>query len=360
VTDAKGDASNAESFELTVAAAATTAPPVVSTSPTTTTLRTATAITATGTEVKLIASVSGGGAVPTGTVTFSENGTVLTTESLQAGSAEFETNVIAAGSDQFTVGYGGDTSDAGGVSPPQSVPIAAASFISAAFTKPVFKPAVIAGEPFNARLPLVLMNTGPTVHGPFSIRFYVNTTDAIDGGQVLLSTLARTIGLRAKQRIGITRIIASLPASLPAGSYFLLAEVTDPSGLVSLTTTATTVGVAAPIVKLSASVGAVTPSLVTMRRPGFISITITNSGNIAASGLLDLTVSPSADGSAALPVVLASVKIRVSIGPERSRTIRIRVRVPELLNAGRYFPWVSFSLNNNETTAVGSAFFMAG
>jgi uncharacterized delta-60 repeat protein len=135
--------------------------------------------------------------------------------------------------------------------------------ISSAFSRPVFKSAVVAGAPFNARLPLVLTNTGPAISGSSTITYYANTTDTIDGGQILLTTVSRKIGLKTGGRVVLTTVVRSLPSSLPAGSYYLLAEVTGPDGLTSIAATSTPVAVVAPAVKLSATVDAVNPAVVT-------------------------------------------------------------------------------------------------
>jgi hypothetical protein len=126
--------------------------------------------------------------------------------------------------------------------------------VSPAFNQPVLKPSVVAGEPFNARLPLVLTNIGPELSGSFNITYYANTTDTIDGGQILLTSLTRNLTLKTGQHAAITTVIRSLPASLPAGSYYILAEVTDPSGAVNIAATSATVAVTAPVASLSATV----------------------------------------------------------------------------------------------------------
>jgi hypothetical protein len=113
-------------------------------------------------------------------------------------------------------------------------------------------------------------------------------------------------------------------------------------------------------VNLSATLGAVTPATVTTRKPGLLSITITNSGNIAASGLVTVIVSPSSDGSTALPVVLASFGIKTTLLPGRLRTIRLRLRMPSTLSAGSYFPYLSISLGSIGMTLVGKTAFAVG
>ncbi len=85
----------------------------VLTSGTTTTLSASNSTPALGQPVTFtadVAAVSPGGGTPSGTVTFSANGTTLGTASVQGGVATFTTSSLAAGSDSITASYS-DTTD---------------------------------------------------------------------------------------------------------------------------------------------------------------------------------------------------------------------------------------------------------
>jgi Bacterial Ig-like domain (group 3) len=69
-----------------------------------------------GQSVTLTATVTGGGATPTGTVTFKDGATALGTGSLASGSATFATSSLTPGSHSLTAVYAGDANYAGNTS----------------------------------------------------------------------------------------------------------------------------------------------------------------------------------------------------------------------------------------------------
>jgi hypothetical protein len=168
---------------------------------------------------------------------------------------------------------------------------------------------------------------------------------------------SRKFSLKTGRHSMVTATIKSLPATLPAGAYYLLAEIVDPGGLINIAVAEKTIEVAAPVVRLSASVGSVTPATISSQRPGSISITIANNGNIAASGLLTIAVSPSSDGATLSQETLATYHRETTLAADKHITIRLRLRVPATLIAGNYFPSASISLDGQSMTALGAAEF---
>jgi hypothetical protein len=302
--------------------------------------------------------VAGSGDVaPTGTVTFMQNGAVIGTAELSAGVAMLTTDVLATGSDGFVASYGGDGSYTGSSSSSVTVVIPNRSSISTAFVKSIVPSSNVAGQKLNAKLPLVLTNSAAAIKGVFTINYYVNPVDRIDGGQRLLVSVRKKISIKAGKSAVVTDVIKSLPSSLPEGRYYLLAEVVDPSGLMNLATTATAVTVAAAVVRLAATVGSVVPQTISARRSGSIELTITNNGNVAAIGQLVIEVKPSADGSSALPIELGAYEHQTTIAAGNRKVIKLRVKVPTTLEAGDYLPVVSITLAGEELMAIGSMNF---
>ncbi len=192
--------------------------------------------------------------------------------------------------------------------------------------------------------------------GVFTIRIYASTSDVLGGNQILLQTLTKKLALKAGKTGQIIAALRTLPSTLPAGSYYLLAEVIDPTGLTGVVATQAKLTVTAPLVKLSATVGAVGPATLSAGKSGTISLTISNSGNITAGGLLVVALHPSSDGTTALPAILATSSARTAIIAGGRRVIRLRVKIPATLAAGSYFPCCIITFEGQQLTATGDPF----
>jgi hypothetical protein len=215
----------------------------------------------------------------------------------------------------------------------------------------------VAGAKLNATLPVVITNTGSTFKGNATINLFADTGTTLDGNQLEISSSIRPLVLRANQHQTLLFSAKSLPGSLPAGTYYLLAEVTDPSGGVSLTATTQTVTVSTPFVQPVATVLSVLPHTIAPNRFGAVAVSITNDGNVASSTLI-ATLSPSADGATPVSgVTLDTLQVRAVIQPGKKRTFILRFKVPSTLTAGTYFPYVLISLDGATTTAIGSSGF---
>jgi hypothetical protein len=96
--------------------------PPVTTAASSTTLASSKPATTTGASVTFTATVapaSGSGPVPTGTVTFTQDGSTLGSSSVQSnGTAALTTSVLPAGADHITATYGGDSNYTGSASAP--------------------------------------------------------------------------------------------------------------------------------------------------------------------------------------------------------------------------------------------------
>lgn len=125
----------------------------------------------------------------------------------------------------------------------------------------------------------------------------------------------------------------------------------------SLSAATQTVQIAAAVIKPVISLGAVTAASIAPGKSGSILITVTNSGNVAASGI-DIALSPSADGVTPIAgVILKSMQSGVAIQPGKSKKFELRFTIPSAFAAGSYFPYVLLTLENATTTGVGDARF---
>jgi hypothetical protein len=152
VADADGENSSSASFTVAVAAAPLAASTI--------TLSTSTIAATFGNLVELTADVAGtAGQTPTGTVSFSLNGSVIGTSTVADGVATLRTTTLPVGSDAVTASYSGDGNYSASSSSPVVVTIAAKSRVVPSFSRALVPSTAIAGQKVTARLPVILTNT---------------------------------------------------------------------------------------------------------------------------------------------------------------------------------------------------------
>jgi hypothetical protein len=219
--------------------------------------------------------------------------------------------------------------------------------------------AVTAGK-LNASVPVTITNQGASVKGNITVNIYADTATNLDGNQVLLGTLTKkNATLKAGKTLAFKFSVKSLPATLAAGTYHLLAEVVDPSGLTNQVATTQTIQVAAPFVQPVVSVAAVVPSTLTQKKSATVTVTITNTGNIAGSGVT-ISLSPSSDGVTPISgTVLATLRTSAKIQPGKSAKYKLRFK-GSALALGNYFPYVTVTLGTASATEIGTSAFSIG
>jgi hypothetical protein len=273
------------------------------------------------------------------------------------GIATFDDLSITTVGDNYTL-----TATDGALSAATSTPFN----ITAAISPPSLVPAlgtvklpssVVAGAKLNAKVPVIVTDQGSAYKGSVTTNIYADTGTSLDGNQVLITSLTKTVSLKAGKSQTFNFTIKSLPSTLPDGTYYLLAEVVDSTGATNVTATTQTVAVAAPFVQPSVSVGAVTPANIAINKSGSVQIVVTNYGNVAGSGI-NVTLGLSTDGVTPVTgVTLASTTGSAKIQPDKSKTFKLHFKVTSALAAGSYFPYVSVTLGGVSTTEVGTVSF---
>ena len=174
---------------------------------------------------------------------------------------------------------------------------------------------------------------------------------------MLLASLTKAVSLKAGKSQVVNFNVKSLPPTLPNGTYHVLAEVVEHSGATSATTAVQTVQVAAAFVQPVVSIRDVVPGNIASGKSASIQVTVANSGNVAAHGV-DITLNPSSDGVTPLAgVILEAIASAATIQPSHRKTFRLHFKVTSTLAAASYFPYVTVSLGNVSTTAVGTSSF---
>jgi hypothetical protein len=220
----------------------------------------------------------------------------------------------------------------------------------------------VAGQKLNAKVPVVITNQGSNFKGNYTVNIFADTIPSLDGNQVPITSLTKkNVALKSNKGQPLNFNVKSLPSTLPDGTYYLLAEVVDSTGATNMMATTQTVQVAAPFITPAVIVAAVAPASIALNKTSSILITVTNDGNVAATGVV-IALSPSADSvSPVTGVTLATFRsVGVKILPNKSKTFRLHFKVTNTLAAGSYQPYVAVSLSGISTTVVGSMSFTVG
>ena len=127
--------------------------------------------------------------------------------------------------------------------------------------------------------------------------------------------------------------ISNVPAGLTPGNYYLVVQVTDPNGGIATTSSAGTIDVVAPQVDLSGAFKKA-PVAAHAGKGLSASITVTNSGNVPAAGVLPIVVNASTVNTLdPAAVVLLPLNKKINIKPGKSITIPLsRLIAPAIAN----------------------------
>lgn len=238
--------------------------------------------------------------------------------------------------------------------PLETISVAAPKLaFSESFIKLTLPPAVIAGATNHAAATVKIINSGNIESvGETTVGIYASPDGLMDDA-TLIAAVARPIPIKPKGSALVTVPLTKLPASL-SGSYTILAQVTDPTQAVTSVSSNEVVKIAPPFVSLSATVSAPAPSTVAAGKSVEVTFTVDNAGNTNASGAATIDVGLSSDQSTELPGGTTLTKpMRIAAG--KSAILRLKIAVPSTLAAGKYYPFVSLSLDGNSVSGIGSA-----
>jgi hypothetical protein len=201
----------------------------------------------TGSDVTFTATVTPattGATTPTGTVSFLDNGVVIGSAALQSnGAAVFSTTSLPTGTNAITASYSGDLLFFSSASTSLTETVTPLSSVMPRPNITNLPHKVFAGGKPNRMVSVRLTNHGPKLKGSYLVQLYADTSTNFDGNQVLLTmkTKKYSIGHAGHRRVHLT--VKTLPSTLPQGTYYVLAEVTDPTGATQVTPSTRTIDV---------------------------------------------------------------------------------------------------------------------
>jgi hypothetical protein len=188
--------------------------------------------------------------------------------------------------------------------------------------------AVIAGQKAAVSETITITDSGAAYDASQTTQLFLSTGTTIDGNSIALpAKLTKTEKLKVGARTSFKLSLKSLPASVPDGTYHVLAQVTDNQGNTTVAASIGTITVAPPQIDLSVSLAKFTASA-TGGKKFAESIKVANAGNIFAKGSLPIVVDTSPDGSLADATQLAAASKSINIGPGKSTTIALSLLAP--------------------------------
>jgi hypothetical protein len=224
--------------------------PAVADVSTTIALTSSTASATFGTSVAFTATVTAvtAGVTPTGTVAFTESGTSIGSADVQSnGTATLSLATLPVGAEPIIATYSGDSVYAGSTSTALTETITSPPTLVPFFIKSTVPASIVAGFTAHGAVTLHITNeTGQAIKGKKStVTVFASTTGSIDGASISLFSVTRVLKVSATTPTPLVAQLKILAATLPAGSYTLIARVIDPSSNIT-DTTGSTLTVAAP------------------------------------------------------------------------------------------------------------------
>ena len=158
-----------------------------------------------------------------------------------------------------------------------------------------------------------------------------------NGALTLLGTVTKMMSVKSGKTYSVSVPIKLLPTTL-VGTYSLVARTVDTSGNYISSALGSSITVAAPVVVFSEIITKTTlPTAVVAGSASKATalVKITNSGNIASSGMTTVGIYASTDGSTTGATLIASLVRKLVIQPKGSAVVSIPLKlIPSALDGG--------------------------
>ena len=154
--------------------------------------------------------------------------------------------------------------------------------------------------------------------GPVTVTLYASPSGALDSSAVPITYGLVGASITANVPVGADIRVISLPPNLPAGTYTLLAQVTDPTGNTGVATGGPIIQVAAPSVSLQPTLQRTTlPAAVLsdQKTSAVASLRITNAGNSRSVGAIGIALYFSPTGQVSDGTLIATAGTSQIIEP---------------------------------------------
>jgi uncharacterized delta-60 repeat protein len=175
--------------------------------------------------------------------------------------------------------------------------------------------------------------------GVVTIQLFASPDAALDSGLTPFGTFPESIKLKTGQARTF-KLKYAFPAGVADGDYFLVANIDTGSiqqlnAVDTVAASASPVRIAAPFVDLAGSgltpVGSVLPG-----KPGTVSFSITDNGNVPAKATVPVELLASVDGTVGNGIMLASPALALNLPVGATRNFHEKFTMPTL-SSGSYF-----------------------
>jgi hypothetical protein len=269
-----------------------------------------------------VASASGSGASPTGTVTFTSNGTTIGSVPVGAGGvAALSTAALPGGVDKIVATYAGDSNYTGSA--------------STALTQTVTPPGNAAAT--TTTLTSSSLNAQPGASVTLTATVAPSAGSGTPTGTISFSLNGTSIGVSTVQSNGEATLTTT---SLPTGSDLLTATYNGDANFAASTSASITETISTPATILPAIVKSTLPtSLVTgTAAHGVTTVSITNQSAAAIKGKITLAIFASISGSidaSAAQLAKITKSINLKAGKKLTFTVPLSLHA-STLTAGKY------------------------
>lgn len=175
-----------------------------------------------------------------------------------------------------------------------------------------------------------IQNQGTSTYsGVTHVALYLSTSPTLDSSAAPVASVARNLRLAANRSVTLRVPLGSIPA-VANGTYYLLAQVTDPTGATNSAASLTTTTIAVPFVALAASLAPLGPNPI---KSG-ATLEVENAGNVNDNTVLNYTLGFSTDPNGVLTVGSSAFG-------KTTRRVTLRHGATARFHVGKWSPIVS-------------------
>jgi len=237
--------------------------------------------------------------------------------------------------------------------------------LTASVVRTTLPSSVIAGTNFltmttgiPSQFAAISLTDGAMLNNTLKVNIYASSDQAIDSSSVLIASAAPLVNEPAHQPFGVMIPIVSLPTTLPAGFYSLLAQAVDQFGNTANATMGPGLQVVAPIIALSEAFTALTLPAAVVGGTNTAAVAVfkvTNSGNVPSMGPITIALYASPDGTIANGTVITVTSRNPIIPPGTSAFVGVALGTIPLGLNGSYSIVAKFTDPLGGITSVTSS-----
>lgn len=201
-------------------------------------------------------------------------------------------------------------------------------------------PAAVVGgaKAKGAKVSVTIANTGDAdLNAPVTIGLFASSDTTFDEVDTVVGVpVTKTLAIKQGAQKVVKFKVTSFP-SVADGDYFLIAKTTSAGLADGTSASAATVNIAAPFVDVTGAFAPTTKTSLKRGKKGLTPVTVTNLGNIDATGTIDVALTLVASPGSELADVPVAVKpVKLKLKPGASKAAKLSFVVPADTAIGSY------------------------